>query len=93
MPTTYSEAIVICNNCKRKGIRTCAVKGETYFVGKDVADALGYTNPQKAIRDHIDAEDKLGERIVQSGQPMEASRLYLTNDNYKKSENYKSIIK
>ena len=53
-------------------IRTCMVGGgETYFVGKDVAEALGYTNPQKAIRDHIDAEDKLGERIVQSGQARE----------------------
>ena len=52
-------------------IRTCMVNGECYFVGKDVAEALGYTNPQKAIRDHIDAEDKLGERIVQSGQARE----------------------
>ena len=52
-------------------IRTCMVDGETYFVGKDVASALGYTNPQKAIRDHVDEEDKLGERIVQSGQTRE----------------------
>ena len=29
-----------------------------FFVGKDVAEILGYTNPQKAIRDHIDDEDK-----------------------------------
>ena len=52
-------------------IRTCTVEGETYFVGKDVASALGYTNPQKAIRDHVDEEDKLGERIVLSGQNRE----------------------
>ena len=32
-------------------------KGETFFVGKDVAEALGYVNVQKAIRDHVDAED------------------------------------
>ena len=32
-------------------------KGETFFVGKDVAKALGYRNPQKAIRDHVE-EDK-----------------------------------
>ena len=37
-------------------------------VGKDVAMALGYSNPLKAIRDHVDNEDKLGERIVHSGQ-------------------------
>ncbi len=32
--------------------------GQIGFVGKDVAIALGYTNPQKAIRDHVDDEDK-----------------------------------
>ena len=43
-------------------------KGETFFVGKDVAEALGYSNTTKAIRDHVDFEDKLEERIVLSGQ-------------------------
>jgi prophage antirepressor-like protein len=43
-------------------------KGETFFVGKDVADALGYTNTPKAIRDHVDDDDKLTERFVLSGQ-------------------------
>ena len=33
-------------------------RGETFFVGKDVAMALGYNNPLKAIRDHVDNEDK-----------------------------------
>ena len=54
-------------------IRTCEVNGETYFVGKDVATALGYTNTMKAIRDHVDDEDKLGERIVLSGQNRQAT--------------------
>ena len=43
-------------------------KGETFFVGKDVAQALGYTNTPKAIRDHVDDDDKLTERFVLSGQ-------------------------
>ena len=43
-------------------------KGETFFVGKDVAEALGYTNTPKAIRDHVDDDDKLTERFVLSGQ-------------------------
>ena len=34
------------------------VDGEPYFVGKDVAEILGYSNPQKAIRDHVDEEDR-----------------------------------
>ena len=49
-------------------IRTCMVKGETYFVGKDVTDALGYVNPNKAMIDHVDDEDKLTSRIVMAGQ-------------------------
>ena len=49
-------------------IRTCLVNNQIMFVGKDVAQALGYSNPLKAIRDHVDNEDKLGEQIVHSGQ-------------------------
>lgn len=40
-------------------IRVVMIKGVPWFVGKDVAKALSYTNPQKAIRDHIDDEDKM----------------------------------
>ena len=35
-----------------------SIDNEPWFVGKDVAVALGYTNPLKAIRDHVDEEDK-----------------------------------
>ena len=33
-------------------------KGETFFVGKDVAEALGYSNTRKALSDHVDNEDR-----------------------------------
>lgn len=46
------------NNEEFGEVRTVMVSGEPWFVGKDVAVALGYTNPQKAIRDHVDEEDK-----------------------------------
>ena len=39
-------------------VRTVEVDGKPFFVGKDVATILGYTNPQKAIRDHVDEDDK-----------------------------------
>jgi prophage antirepressor-like protein len=52
-------------------VRTTVIDNEPYFVGKDIAEILGYTNPPKAIRDHIDDEDKLTERIVLSGQKRE----------------------
>lgn len=39
-------------------VRSITIDNEPWFVGKDVASALKYSNPQKAIRDHIDEEDK-----------------------------------
>lgn len=47
-----------------KQVRTKVINDEVYFVGKDVADILGYSNTAKAIRDHVDDEDKRTERIV-----------------------------
>ncbi len=41
-------------------IRTVEQDGEPWFVGKDVAKALGYKNTRKAIQDHVDDEDKRG---------------------------------
>ena len=48
----------IFSNEEFGNIRTLEVNGEPYFVGKDVAEILGYSNPRKAIIDHIDEEDK-----------------------------------
>lgn len=39
-------------------VRTVQINDEPYFVGKDVADILGYSNARKAIGDHVDEEDK-----------------------------------
>lgn len=39
-------------------IRTITDNDGIYFVGKDVAEILGYTNPRKALIDHVDLEDK-----------------------------------
>lgn len=39
-------------------IRTVSINNEPWFVGKDVAAALGYSNPRKALIDHVDTEDK-----------------------------------
>lgn len=39
-------------------VRTMEINGEPYFVGKDVAEILGYTAPRNAISTHIDDEDK-----------------------------------
>lgn len=39
-------------------VRTILIDGQPWFVGKDVAEALGYTNTRKALLDHVDVEDK-----------------------------------
>lgn len=61
----------IFKNEKFGEVRTMSIDGEPWFMGKDVAEILGYANTPKAIRDHIDAEDKMTERIVLSGQNRE----------------------
>jgi prophage antirepressor len=50
--------IQIFKNDNFGAIRTLEISGEPWFVGKDVAEVLGYSNPQKAVRDHIDDDDK-----------------------------------
>ncbi len=40
-------------------IRTVAIDGAPWFVGKDITTALGYSNASKALNDHVDKEDKL----------------------------------
>lgn len=39
-------------------VRTLVINNEPWFVGKDIAESLGYTATEKAIRTHIDGDDK-----------------------------------
>lgn len=48
-------------------VRTVLIDGEPYFVGKDVAEVLGYRNTRDALKKHVDNEDKKSE-IVNSSQ-------------------------
>ena len=47
-------------------IRTVMINNEPWFVGKDVAEILGYSNPSKALIDHVDDEDKLNNETLSS---------------------------
>lgn len=49
-------------------VRTVVIDNEAWFVGKDVADALGYSNTRDALSKHVDGEDKLMSQIATSGQ-------------------------
>ena len=57
-------------------VRTTIINDEPYFVGKDVAGILGYSNLDKAIRQHVDPEDKqpvyLNNLTAQNGSPTKA---------------------
>lgn len=57
----------IFENPEFGSVRTVEIDGTPWLVGKDVSTALGYKNPQRAIRDHVDAEDKGGD---QNGHPL-----------------------
>ena len=50
--------LTVFENPEFGSIRTVELDGEPWLVGKDVAEALGYTNPRKALIDHVDDEDK-----------------------------------
>lgn len=47
-------------------VRTIIIDNEPYFVGKDVADILGYADPNKALAMHVDEEDKLNDKTALS---------------------------
>lgn len=45
-------------NFQGQQVRTVTINREPYFVGKDVAEVLGYTNPRQALKSHVDEDDK-----------------------------------
>ncbi|HDF0943748.1 TPA: ORF6C domain-containing protein [Staphylococcus aureus] len=55
-------------NFKELPVRTVEIENEPYFVGKDIADILGYANGRDALSKHVDAEDKLTSQIATAGQ-------------------------
>ena len=52
------NGIQIFQNAEFGSVRTADINGVPYFVGKDVAEILGYSNTRKALLDHVDKEDK-----------------------------------
>lgn len=55
--TSLAE-IQVFENSEFGKVRTVRIGNETYFVGKDIAEILGFSNSRKAIADHVDDEDK-----------------------------------
>lgn len=59
--------IKIFNNPEFGEIRTVMIEGEPWFVGRDVANALGYAKPQNAVRNNVDEEDARIEGTLTNG--------------------------
>ena len=49
----------VFSNAEFGSVRSITVNGEPYFVGKDVAEILGYANTRDALAKHVDAEDRM----------------------------------
>ncbi len=58
--------LIIFDNPNFGQIRTVSINNEPWFVGKDVAQVLGYTDTNKAIAMHVDEEDKLNDKTALS---------------------------
>ena len=53
-----NNEVKVFQNLEFGTVRTVTVDGEPWFVGKDVAEALGYSNTQDALARHVDQEDR-----------------------------------
>lgn len=62
------EELKIFENEEFGQVRTIVINNEPWFVGKDVATALGYANPKNAVPKHVLNEDKLSTQIEYAGQ-------------------------
>ncbi len=58
--------IQIFNSPEFGEIRTVVIDGEPWFVGRDLATALGYAKPEGAIRNNVDKDDTLSEGVIDS---------------------------
>lgn len=60
-------------------IRTLAINNEPWFVGKDVAEILGYAKPENAIANHVDEEDKTS-TLIQGSDSNYKSKAIIINE-------------
>lgn len=65
--TSQENKLQIFQNEEFGNIRAIVIDDEPWFVGKDVAEALGYAKPENAIATHVDDEDKTSTLIQGSG--------------------------
>lgn len=69
--------IKVFENTELGSVRTIEVNGEPYFVGKDVAEILGYSAPRNAIQTHVDDEDKTTALIQCTGSEYKSNAVII----------------
>lgn len=69
--------VKIFNSEEFGDVRTVTINGEPWFVGKDVAEILGYSNTRKALADHVDGEDKLDGVTIRDSIGREQSPVFI----------------
>lgn len=82
-PITTSSSTSQCeifNHPEFGNLRCIEIDGEPWFVGKDVADALGYSNASKAIIAHVDSEDKVIKMLPNSQNGKTIGKAYIINE-------------
>lgn len=71
------EDLQIFRNEEFGTVRSVVIEGEPWFVGKDVAEILGYKDTADALQRHVDDDDKLTRCFTQSGQ---SRNMYVVNE-------------
>ena len=69
--------IQIFKNERFGEVRTTVINGEPWFVGKDVAEVLGYKSPSVAICENVDSEDKTTFVISESGSKYKSKTTFI----------------
>ena len=69
-------------------VRALLVNDKPWFVGKDVTDALGYSNPRDVMSRHVDNEDKIPDVVIYDGRNKNvATQRYIEQGLFELKEN------
>lgn len=79
-PSSSASQCEIFNHPEFGNLRCIEIDGDPWFVGKDVADALGYSNASKAIIAHVDSEDKVIKMLPNSQNGKTIGKAYIINE-------------
>ena len=78
--STSTEAPTVFNHPQFGELRTVEIDGVVWFVGRDVAEALGYSNASKAIITHVADEDKIIKMLPNSQNGKTVGKTYIINE-------------